>query len=60
VSRNFDYNRIRAPFLGLTQNRNEEKETPTEEIIRILRKADGEQTVEESCREVNINEEPFS
>lgn len=32
------------------------KRHTTEEIIRILRKADGEQTVEEVCREFNISE----
>jgi len=31
----------------------------TEEIIRILRKADEGQTVEEVCREVNISEQTF-
>jgi putative transposase len=31
----------------------------TEEIIRILRKADGEQTVEGVCREANISEQTF-
>ena len=31
----------------------------TEEIIRILRKADGEQTVEEVCREFDIGEQTF-
>ena len=31
------------------------KRHPTEEIIRILRKADEGQTVEEVCREVNIS-----
>ena len=31
----------------------------TEEIIRVLRKADEGQTVEEVCREVNISEQTF-
>jgi putative transposase len=31
----------------------------TGEIIRILRKADEGQSVEEACREVNISEETF-
>jgi putative transposase len=35
------------------------KRHTTEEIIKILRKADGEQTVEEVCREVNISEQTF-
>ena len=35
------------------------KRHPTEEIIRILRKADEGQTVEEVCREVNISEQTF-
>ena len=35
------------------------KRHTTEEIIRILRKADGGQTVEEVCREVNICEPTF-
>ena len=35
------------------------KRHTTEEIIRILRKADGEQTVEEVCREFNISEQTF-
>lgn len=35
------------------------KRHTTEEIIRILRKADGQQTVEEVCREVNISEQTF-
>ena len=30
-----------------------------EEIIKVLRKADGGQTVEEVCREVNISEQTF-
>ena len=43
-----------------TQNLNmKEKRHTTEEIIRILRKADGEQTVEEVCREFNISEQTF-
>ena len=35
------------------------KRHTTEEIIRILRKADGQQTVEEVCREANISEQTF-
>ena len=35
------------------------KRHTTEEIIRILRKADGRQTVEEVCREFNISEQTF-
>ena len=35
------------------------KRHTTEEIIKILRKADGEQTVEEVCRDVNISEQTF-
>jgi len=35
------------------------KRHTTEEIIRILRKADGEQTVEAVCREANISEQTF-
>ena len=35
------------------------KRHTTEEIIRILRNADGEQTVEEVCREFNISEQTF-
>ena len=35
------------------------KRHTTEEIIRILRKADGGQTVEEVCREQNISEQTF-
>ena len=35
------------------------KRHTTEEIIRILRKADEGQTVEEVCREVNISEQTF-
>ena len=35
------------------------KRHTTEEIIKILRKADGEQTVEEVCRETNISEQTF-
>jgi len=43
-----------------TQNLNmKNKRHTTEEIIRILRKADGEQTVEEVCREFNISEQTF-
>ena len=33
------------------------KRHTTEEIIRILRKADGEKTVEGVCREANISEQ---
>ncbi len=40
-----------------TQNLNmKKKRHTTEEIIRILGNADGEQTVEEVCREFNISE----
>ncbi|NNL48624.1 MAG: transposase [Acidimicrobiia bacterium] len=35
------------------------KRHTTEEIIKILRKADGGQTVEEVCREANISEQTF-
>jgi putative transposase len=35
------------------------KRHTTEEIIRILRLADGEKTVEEVCRDVNISEQTF-
>ncbi len=35
------------------------KRQTTEEIIKILRKADGEQTVEEVCRDANISEQTF-
>ena len=43
-----------------TQNLNmKKKRHTTEEIIRILRNADGEQTVEEVCREFNISEQTF-
>lgn len=35
------------------------KRHTTEEIIKILRNADGEQTVEEVCREANISEQTF-
>ena len=35
------------------------KRHTTEEIIKVLRKADGEQTVEEVCREANISEQTF-
>ena len=35
------------------------KRPTTEEIIKILRKADGEQTVEEVCRDANISEQTF-
>ena len=47
-------------FGAKTQNLNmKKKRHTTEEIIRILRKADGEQTVEAVCREFNINERTF-
>ena len=35
------------------------KRHTTEEIIKILRKADGAQTVEEVCRDANISEQTF-
>jgi putative transposase len=35
------------------------KRHTTEEIIKILRKADGEQTVEEVCKDANISEQTF-
>ena len=35
------------------------KRHTTEEIIRILRKADGRQTVEEVCREFDLSEQSF-
>ncbi len=35
------------------------KRHTTEEIIKILRKADGDQTVEEVCRDANISEQTF-
>ena len=35
------------------------KRHPTEEIIKLLREADGGKTVEEVCREANINEQTF-
>jgi putative transposase len=35
------------------------KRHPTEEIIKLLREADGGKTVEEVCREVNISEQTF-
>ena len=35
------------------------KRHTTEEIIKILRKADGEQAVEEVCRDANISEQTF-
>lgn len=35
------------------------KRHTVEEIIRILRKADGEQTIEQVCRESNITEQTF-
>ena len=47
-------------FWGKTQNLNmKKKRHTTEKIIRILRKADGQQTVEEVCREFNISEQTF-
>ena len=46
--------------MGLTQNQTvKRKRHTTEEIIKILRKADGEQTVEEVCRDANISEQTF-
>ena len=46
--------------MGLEPRTNMKKKRHTaEEIIKILRKADGEQTVEEICREVNISEQTF-
>ena len=36
-----------------------QKRHKTEEIIRILRQADGEQTVETVCREHNVSEQTF-
>lgn len=35
------------------------KRRSTEEIIKLLREADGGKTVEEVCREVNISEQTF-
>ena len=35
------------------------KKHTTEQVIQILRKADGEKTVEEVCRESNISEQTF-
>jgi|TARA_B110000196_G_C20928407_1_gene558771 putative transposase len=35
------------------------KRHTTEEIIKLLREADGGKTVEEVCREVNISEQTF-
>ncbi len=35
------------------------KRHTTEEIIKILRKADRDQTVEEVCRDANISEQTF-
>ena len=35
------------------------KRHSTEQVIQILRKADGEKTVEELCRESNISEQTF-
>jgi putative transposase len=35
------------------------KRHPTEEIIKLLREADGGKTVEEVCREANISEQTF-
>ena len=47
-------------FGAKPQNLNmKKKRHTTEEIIRILRKADGQQTVEEVCREFNISEQTF-
>ena len=36
-----------------------QKQHSTEEIIRILRKAEGDQTVEDVCREHNISKATF-
>ena len=36
-----------------------QKQHSTEEIIRILRQADGDETVESICREHNISEATF-
>ena len=47
-------------FGAKPQNLNmKKKRHRTEEIIRILRKAEGEQTVAEVCRELNISEQTF-
>ena len=47
-------------FGAKPQNLNmKKKRHTTEDIIRILRKADGQQTVEEVCREFNISEQTF-
>ena len=47
-------------FGGKTQNLNmNKKRHTTEEIIRILRKADGRKTVEKGCRGFNISEQTF-
>ena len=47
-------------FGAKTQNLNmKKKRHTTKEITRILRKEDGEQTVEEVCREFNISEQTF-
>ena len=35
------------------------KRHTTEEIIRLLRQADGGQTVEQVCREANVSEQTF-
>ena len=35
------------------------KRHTTEQVIQILRKADGEKTVEESCQDSNISEQTF-
>ena len=35
------------------------KRHTTEEIIKLLREADGGKTVEEVCREINISEQTF-
>lgn len=35
------------------------KRRPTEEIIKLLREADGGKTVEDVCREANISEQIF-
>ena len=35
------------------------KRHTSEQVIQILRKADGEKTVEEVCRESNISEQTF-
>ena len=35
------------------------KRHSTEQVIQILRRADGEKTVEEVCRESNISEQTF-